>query len=103
MFSGLSAHAQYPLHSNLQYPASVIPDRSDHPMGSAERQAAYNASNPGSPVMQETQTANTPAPAAAPPSADRTTPQELDDLAAKFRKIREAREAKKEAEQKAAH
>jgi hypothetical protein len=98
----LFAQSSDPRHSGLETPKSVIPDRRDHPTGSAEKQAAMDAGNRDQSHGSPGPSSYTPPAPVFEPSADHTTTEEVGDLATKFRKIREAREAKakKESEQK---
>lgn len=91
-----------PVHSGAHATRSDIPDRTDHPTGSAEKQAAMEASNSGSSYNMSEGNTTTPESAKGSQGADHTTTGEVEDLAANFKKIREAREAKAKKEKEAA-
>lgn len=90
-----------PLHSRLKSSEAMGTAADRRPPGPSEKQAALeSAADARQPEQAQSYSApTTPAPVYEP-SPDHTTSDEVDALAAKLRKIREAREAKAKAEQK---
>jgi hypothetical protein len=92
-----------PQHTGLNPVESVVPDRRDHPTGSSEKQSKMEAGSRDSSAYSTANTNTVTSEAdKGVQGVDHTTTEEVGDLATKFRKIREAREAKAKADKQAA-